>query len=54
MERTIQNRGATRDRDSAWSSLPKRGALLYGSGAAEDRVSPEPLVGRLLNPSDQQ
>lgn len=54
MERTIQNRGATRDGDSAWSNLPKSGALLYGSDAAEGRVSPEPLVGRLLNRSDQQ
>lgn len=35
-------------------NLPKRGALLYGSEAAERRVSPEPLVCRLLNRSDQQ
>ena len=54
MERTIQNRGAIRDGDSAWSNLPKRGALPYGSEAAEGRVSPEPLVSRLLNRSDQQ
>lgn len=46
--------GATRDRDSAWSNLSKRGAMPYGSWAAEGRASPEPLVCRLLNRSDQQ
>lgn len=54
MERTIQNRGATREGDSAWSNPRKPGARLYGSDAAEGRLSPEPLVTCLLNRSNQQ
>ena len=52
--RMMQNRGATRDRGSACSNLPTRGAMRYGTGATEGRVTPEPLVCRLLNRSDQQ